>query len=410
VGSEMCIRDSTRQELDSQALAGDQALDACRPMGARTSAEQIISAIWSTLLEKPAIGRHQNFFELGGDSLKALRLMFEIEKKLNVQLPLTTIHQFPTIASLALAVDQPSEPAFSPLVLAKKSTGGNPFFIVHGVGGTVMELLPLCRAIDWPGCIYAIQAQGLDGKTSANRTIETMADCYLCAIRGIQPAGPYYLVGHSFGGLVAFEMARRLRADGNEVAFLGLLDTATSAPHWPLRVWAGQMYLRSRLHIAYLWELPLREKIRHVGKVLTSFRAHLDRRLGRRPRPVRSYGALEPPPALGIVRDAMLEATEKYSPPSYDSVLTLFKCSVRLALNRCDPYLIWKGRARRLEVVNVPGSHRTMLEGQDGRNLARLISECLANTRRVNSELHSEALAPQTVFPSEMAKRPVGAV
>ena len=177
--------------------------------------ENAIAAIWSRLLGKQLVGRNEDYFHLGGDSLKSLELMFEIEKTLGVQLSLPMIHQFPTIASLARAVEEHTEGEFSPLVLIKEGTAAAPpFFIVHGGGGTVMELFPLGRAIEWPGAVYAIQGRGLDGKESVNRSVAEMADYYVSAVREKQPAGPYRLCGYSWGGLIAFEMARRLRAQG----------------------------------------------------------------------------------------------------------------------------------------------------------------------------------------------------
>jgi acyl-coenzyme A synthetase/AMP-(fatty) acid ligase/thioesterase domain-containing protein/acyl carrier protein len=351
--------------------------------GPVSATEDAIAAIWSRLLGKPTVGRHQDFFGLGGDSLKILQVMLEIEKTLGVQLPITMIHQCPTISSLAQAMDKNLRPAFSPLVLVKEGSGAPPFFIVHGCGGTVMELFPLAHAIRWPGCIYAIQAQGLDGQRPPKSSIAEMASLYLSVIRNVQPTGPYYISGYSYGGLVAFEMGRRLQHDGEKVAFLGLLDTSANARQWPLRVWTRQMLFRTRHHVSKLGQLPLQVKMRYLRKVLGSFRAHLHWRLNRGEERKVRYGALNLPPTLQHVRESMTEAAADYRPGYFAGAVTLY-CSSALPPLKCAPYLTWKDHADHVDVVTVSGDHRTMMTGEDRMTLAHHLSNGLAKAELVS--------------------------
>ncbi len=95
----------------------------------------------------------------------------------------------------------------------------------------------MTRRMTYPGAVIGIQARGLAGKDRPHATVEAMAAEYLRAVKARQPDGPYNLCGYSFGGLVAFEMARRLRESGDEVALVGLFDTTMSPLKWPLRSW-----------------------------------------------------------------------------------------------------------------------------------------------------------------------------
>lgn len=400
-------RERQREEFQAHSAPGDQTAVSADPPGTcKTAAEDTIYAIWLRLLGKQIIGRHEDFFDLGGDSLQALRLMFEVEKALGLQLPVTMIHQFPTVASLSLAIEQRVEPMFSPLVLVREGSSDTPFFIVHGGGGSVMELFPVGRAIGWSGPVYAIQAQGLDGKLSPNRLVAEMADCYLAAIRKIQPTGPYYLSGYSYGGLVAFEMGRRLHAEGEAVDFLALLDTATNSRQWPLRVWAGQTLQRLRHHALKLRQMPLRKTISHLGQMYGSFQMHLRWRLGHIDGNRSSYHPPGLPPALRKVRDAMTEAAAEYSPEFYPGTITLFRSSMLLPLNR-DPYSIWKDRASLVEVARVPGNHRTMIEGENGANLATILTDYLAKAHRASSG-GEVSPAVHATFSSEMSNWRIG--
>jgi thioesterase domain-containing protein len=109
----------------------------------------------------------------------------------------------------------------------------------------------------YPGPVIGIQARGLAGKEPPHATVEAMAVEYLTAVKARQPEGPYYLCGYSFGGLVAFEMARRLKESGDEVGLVGLFDTRVSPVRWPLRVWLSIARRRVLLFAAQVSNDPI---------------------------------------------------------------------------------------------------------------------------------------------------------
>ncbi|MGD0867506.1 MAG: phosphopantetheine-binding protein, partial [Rhizomicrobium sp.] len=122
-----------------------------------------LTDIWSRTLQTAPICPDSNFFDLGGDSLLAVGLLLEIERQFGRKFPITTIYDAPTIAEQADLLESEGEAGFSPLVLLKSGDGSKPLFIVHGIGGTVIELDALGKQIRTDSPVYAIQARGLDG-------------------------------------------------------------------------------------------------------------------------------------------------------------------------------------------------------------------------------------------------------
>ncbi|MBV9539716.1 MAG: hypothetical protein JO167_00485, partial [Alphaproteobacteria bacterium] len=299
-------------------------------------------------------GRDDDFFDAGGDSLSTLNLMFAIEEAFGIELPVTMIYAAPTIAALATAIDSRSTGAFSPLVLIRAGQG-TPLFIVHGVGGNVMELVALGRQITAPGPVYGIQARGLDGREAPNRSICAMTEDYLAAIRAAFPHGPYHLAGYSSGGLTAFEMARRLSAESAPPASLTLLDTQTHAWQWSTVERWHVLWQRARHRIAGLLGAPPYQ---------------------RPPMPTNV------PPALQAVFDATMEAIRGFSPGYFAGAMTVVvpeEPDPRMA----NPARIWRGRCAALHVRKVGGDHRTMLQGAHAAAAARLLSETLAGPHAV---------------------------
>lgn len=336
--------------------------------------EDTVAAVWRDLLKRTAIDRNADFFDLGGDSLLTLELMLRLEEMLGVELPVTMIYDRPTIATLARAIETHAAPEFSPLVPIKKSGEGAPLFIVHGVGGNVMELFAFGRRLACP--VYGLQAKGLDGRAEPNHSIAGMAEYYLAAIRSISPHGPYRLSGYSSGGLIALELAQRLRAQGEEVALLALLDTQTHASQWPLNIWLAKLAERMHHHLAALARVSRNDMLEYSVKALGGFYRLIARRNGKLAAPA-SHGI---PTALQSVYDATLSAVAAYRPAFYEGPIALFRSQLGDPA-MADPARIWKNRARSLHIYNVPGDHRTMIRGSNSEALAEILNACLTNTK-----------------------------
>ncbi|QFS52514.1 type I polyketide synthase [Nostoc sphaeroides] len=188
--------------------------------------ERNIAKIWQDLLGIEKVGIYDNFFEIGGHSLLAVNLLAEIQKLHGQKLPLSTFIERGTIDYLAQILRQQSvTSSWSPLVEIQKYGDKTPFFCIHPIGGNVLCYVELARCLGTNQPFYGLQAPGLDGETKPLTQIEEMAAYYLEALRVVQPHGPYFLGGWSFGGIVAFEMAQQLQQKGQQVAQLILIDS-----------------------------------------------------------------------------------------------------------------------------------------------------------------------------------------
>ena len=189
--------------------------------------EHKLTEIWAEVLNVYPVGVKDNFFDLGGNSLLAMQLMARIEQQFNKNLPLATLFQNPIIKQLATILRQPIDALnWSPLVPIQPNGSKQPFFFVPGAGGNTIYLYNLAHYLGKEQPFYGLQSLGLDGESNPHTRIEDMAASYIEAIQSIQPSGPYLLGGHSFGGLVAFEMATQLHKQGHKVALLALLDSS----------------------------------------------------------------------------------------------------------------------------------------------------------------------------------------
>lgn len=190
----------------------------------RDAIEQLLTEIWCNALNINQIGIHDNFFELGGYSLLAVKAITEINERFNTDLPLGTIYQAPTIEELAIIVSSDDRQGSWYSLVPIQKQGTRPcLFAIHTM--TLLGLSPYLRK-DQP--LYFLR-YGM-GAEVVNRSVRLpplaeLATHYIEELQQLQPQGPYYLIGFSFGGLIAYEMANQLRAKGQQVNLLGLLDT-----------------------------------------------------------------------------------------------------------------------------------------------------------------------------------------
>ncbi len=362
-------------KLNRRALPAPEISD-CRAEPAtapRTLTEKFLAEIWSDVLAVSHIGVHENFFDLGGHSLLAVRLFAQVEKRFSHRWPLATLFQAPTIAQFASMIEKEWSPQWSSLVPIKPNGSLPPFFCVHGLGGNVIEFADLARHLGDDQPFYGLQSQGLDGKLPLLTSVEDMAAHYITELREIQPVGPYFIGGRSLGGTIAFEMARQLRAAGQEIALLALLDTYPSK--------TVRLAERLASHATNLKRLSLKEKFKYV---LDSTRFV--------PRQVKSrvwrtiYDSLQKrgrtlPRALHSMMEFNSLAAHRYVPQAYDGKVNLFWASSDLRASD-DSVKGWRALALGgIEVQEIPGNHFDIIKEPHVGVLASKLNDCLQRQR-----------------------------
>jgi amino acid adenylation domain-containing protein len=343
---------------NSRAEADERLSDPNTTVFESDPTEVVVARIWRQTLGLRLTAPEDDFFDLGGDSLQAITMTFELEKALGRELPMNLINRAPTFAAFCATLRENAPAPYSPLVVLKPGQG-TPLFFVHGVGGCVMELFNVCRRITWAGPVIGIQARGLDGYDPPHDSVEAMADEYLAAVRKQQPRGPYFLCGYSFGGLVAFELARRLSAGADRVAFVGLFATLPPGHHL-LRLWTWAAYLYRRLaqSVAGFRARPLRKWVGRANAGADQLRAR---------------ATLS---ALRAVALSALAASAAYRPGTYGGELTIFEPDDR-DLGVPASAMLWRRHASALRSETLRGRHDDMLVGANAQAVADLLTRCL---------------------------------
>jgi len=227
----------------------------------RNATERELVEIWAQVLNVPAekIGVFDDFFERGGHSLTAVQLMAKINKSFDRLLPLAVLFTVPNVAALAGLIAGHMEASTQILVPIRTQGDARPVFAVPGVGGNVLSLRPLSRSLGEGTPLYALQAVGLDGKTLPHDSVEQTARANVTVMKTVQPSGPYELIGHSYGGVVAFEMARILLEQGDEIASLVLLDSiAPSVMQRRVELDEASQLFDACMAVAQLYEADLK--------------------------------------------------------------------------------------------------------------------------------------------------------
>jgi thioesterase domain-containing protein/acyl carrier protein len=321
---------------------------------------QTIARVWQEVLLLPVARPEDDFFDAGGDSLQAITFIVELERALGLELSPTLLNEAPRFGQLCEILRHRRAPAYAQFVSLKAGEGSPPVFFIHGVGGNVVEILPTARRMTYPGPVIGVQARGLTSGETPHSSVEAMAEEYLREIKVRQPHGPYHLCGYSLGGVVAFEIARRLAESGDEVGFVGLVDTLGSPVRWPLRAWFSIIGRGVRRSASGLRRTPLRAwpfELRKFGTRL-------------RPSPLMLSAR-----AIRVSVSALL-ASARYHPGFYRGHLNLFTPADR---NPGLPSLesIWRKHALTVSVVETAGTHSTMLSGPNADSTAASLTRCL---------------------------------
>lgn len=223
----------------------------------RDATELRLATLMSETLRVHPVGVRDNFFDLGADSLATVEFLLAVETALDVKIEMSRFLQTATVEALAEIINSAREFRPSTALVTLRAEGAEaPLFLIHGAGGLAFTVFELGQAVRGDFPVFAVQDPACDPAIVPQRTVPAMATALIGEVRTVQPHGPYRLCGHSFGGLLAYEMAVQLEKAGERVAFVGMIDTPTP-PH--IGANAGLM---ARLN--NIWR-----ELRFLGQILT---------------------------------------------------------------------------------------------------------------------------------------------
>ncbi|MBV7340135.1 hypothetical protein KFU94_70405, partial [Chloroflexi bacterium TSY] len=343
--------------------------------------------IWEDVLKRKPIGVTDYFFDIGGHSLLAVRLMAQIKQVFDRELPLATLFQATTIEQFAQILQQEGDLVRETLVPIQPHGSQPPFFCVHAIGGEVLNFVDLATHLGTEQPFYGLQAPTLAEANGAEESIKEMAARYINVICEAFPEGPYLLGGLCYGGTIAFEMARQLRALGKEVALLALIDSWSPAV-LPSPQDDAERFVEQALYLA-----------RINGKTLDLTPSMLqslspDEQLELMLARVKEAGLLPPEIELDWLRRYIRgykersHAFRQYTPEGYAGPVTLFRPRQRdlaqmesfeaRGLDMQDVAQGWSAATQGVvNTIIVPGYHETMCHEPHVQTLAAELNHCI---------------------------------
>jgi amino acid adenylation domain-containing protein len=335
----------------------------------RTQTERTLAEIWGQVLNVSQIGVEDDFFEWGGHSILALQAASQASQAFKRLLPVDLLVKFPTVASMATYLDGDGLLERRHQLVAIEPRGSKPplFWIPGGAGTPVRsELKALSVLLGPTQPLYGLASQRAL-ELSDIESVPERARGYVATIRELQPEGPYYLTGFCLGGVVAFEAAQQLKACGQQVAFLGLVNSWMPAKSVPDSQWLLIFLQRVLYHARAAVKLNPRLGHRYI---LGKFRAA--QQAVRRFRQAES-GELPPgteavagaPPGEDAVLRASIRLASRYVPQAFEGRLHVFvseEPSLAGVSRRLDPRQAWKRVCENCEMIQVRGGHLEMLD------------------------------------------------
>jgi amino acid adenylation domain-containing protein len=309
----------------------------------RNAKEKRLAAIWSEVLRVEHVGIHDNFFDLGGQSMAAIQILGRVEEQFGKKLSLSALFQAPTISAFAkLLQDEPEQVPLTNLVALQPAGDRIPFFCVHGDEANHH----LTRYLGGDQPYYAFFHQGEDGAPFAYKTVEDIAAHYVKEMLSVRPEGPYLLGGYSFGGIVAYEMAFQLSKAGHEVPLLAMFDMISPALFTESLGDDDKFYspLKRRV-MQWLVDRELRK-----GKIRSPRLRHFH-----------------------IIANYH-RAIEAYQPPTYQGPVTIFKAVSTPGPDDLGWGALVKGK---LDVHVIPGDHYSMIKDPEVQQLVQELSACM---------------------------------
>ena len=349
----------------------------------RTEEESLLASIWKESLQIENIDIFTNFFEMGGHSIKAVKVIIEIEKITGKRFPLSALFEYSTVEKFAKLLRKDQEINSDCLVPLKPTGNKTPLFIIHGAGLNVLNFVNLSNQFDDEQPVYGIQGTAKE-YDEWYESIEAMASHYIDAIVKINPNGPYALAGFSFGGVVAFEMTRQLRQQGKKVILTGLLDSYLDSSYY------YESYSQKKL-IRYL-DLTYK-RLDFLKEMLLSWEAFKMRINSKKDYIVKKHfgynNTMTDQEALALEQfieaDSMVKTiVDRYHIKPQDIEVDLFRSKDDLHYKLDPTHLGWKKAALKgVKIHNIPGNHLDILAPPNDKILARMLQDIL-NKRYLN--------------------------
>jgi len=349
----------------------------------RNEMEAEIAAIWRTILNVDTISVNDNFFDSGGQSILAVELITEIEKKTGRPLPLNILYKYPTIARLCAFLNESNVThTWKSLVPLRPSGSKVPLYVVHGDGLSISNFHNLAESLDDDQPIYSLNPQGLNGTDVPPDSIPEIARQYVDEIIQQNPFGPYALAGYSFGGYVAIEMKKQLELLNKKVKILAIFDTDAANVVYK-KQWTKNFSLRLIRQVPkllFIMKSMFSEPAATFKYQYTYFSKRVINfceKLGLKSKPAGTGINLN----INRINEIHARAFKNFELKPFDDILYLFRARKRVYFVDDFKYLGWTNYAQKgVNLFEVPGDHLTMFQPPNVSELARSLQFALDNS------------------------------
>jgi thioesterase domain-containing protein/acyl carrier protein len=338
----------------------------------RNDTEAGLARIWQNLLDRRPISVTANFFEIGGHSLLAAKMLTRIESAFGKRLPLAMLFEAPTIADLAAVIQDESTLMAPPVLNAIQPRGSKPpLFWIDGYS----RMIPLANALGEERPFLGLPLPAI-GDLPTPYQIPDIASAVIRIIRKVQPEGPYHLGGWCFPGLIAYAVACELQEQGQEVAFLAMVDTRNPT-HFRRQPRVAVIVPKLRYYLGELIELRTRDARAYIVDLMKTRFSNLIRRMYRLNYRLHLRFGLPLLPAVRRPGEVAYLALAAYEPKPYSGRLILVRNVARVDEPHVDRQLGWDELVHHVDVVECPGDHVTIFEEPNARALAKALKSRL---------------------------------
>jgi len=345
----------------------------------RTKTEEMVSNIWQDCLDMERVDIFSNFFELGGHSLIAVQVMNRLEQQTGVRYPIALIFEYSTIEKLAMFIDaEEGTPVAGESLLSIKATGSKiPLYLIHGVGYNVLKLNDLAKNLDEDQPVYGLQGIGVKSKVKALESVEEISAHYISAIQKVNPEGPYSLAGHSYGGIIAYEMASQLIAEGKKIKKLIMLDTDVELSYY------HKSFIRKKMARIENTTRKIGFTLRQMSKSRDNFHFYFNRK---KDKILKQYIVERGDDRQQQLNDLEISKIEsendammrRYHIQPQPVEIDLLRAEKRIDFLYDPKYLGWKDLALNgLNIHDVPGDHLEMILPPNDEVTARILQNIL---------------------------------
>lgn len=331
-----------------------------------TPNEEIVAKIWMNNIGINKIGINDDFFELGGTSLIALKTKIQIEKKLAKRLSPSILFKYPTIKQLVNAIENNAAEEFKSLIPIQPNGDKVPLYMVHGIGLNVLGYRSMVAQLKADQPVYGLQAFDDENEKTIYNSIESIAEFYNSEVLKHNPTGPYAIGGYSIGGIIAFEMVKQLKAKGKNVELLAMFDTNVQIP-------THQFQFGKKLAVKSLRQLQkLKFRLKSIKKAPTKninylIQSNIDglRKLINKQTDFPNY-----PKYMLVLMKEIMNAFYRYKLEPIPIKIDVFKADNLYFID--DPkFLGWNDYALEgVNVYDVPGNHAEIFKAPHDKELA----------------------------------------